>query len=403
MVERRLALITLVAAPLMGCALFAPPLVSPEHGGERWVELTSRRFVLQTDLDLDGAREVTLGFEHALDALTTLALPVRLADGERVRVALFREERAYRQFGPPMLDGSLGSWLPRGVGPSPSIVLFGELNDRMLSLFQHQLTHYLLRRRAEARPTWLEEGLALYGATMRLEGERAYFGRPVAQDVLTILFGQRRMEVARQVQTAISSSRYPSVAELFAATPTMVYERPTIRWDMPEDELRRQARYSLGAFALVHLFMSRGEPYYERFAALRAALVGGAASAPSVRAYLDGMDLAALEDAYRHHIAYGVMPYGTSAQVGPSNMRSGGFTPYRPPEVPYPERERSMSDSEVHLLWAGLYPWEGAWLSWARAELAAARAAARPAEAGEVQRWREAFAVVEAREAVPRR
>lgn len=403
MISRRLALIALVTAPLTGCAVFSPPLVSPAHGGDRWFELTSRHFVLQTNLDLDSARDVTLGFEHALDALTTLALPARLGDGERVKVALFSEERDYRQFGPPMLDGSLGQWLPRGLGPTPHVVLFGELGDRTLSLFQHQLAHYLLRRRADALPTWLEEGFALYCATMRLEDDRAYFGRPVAPDVLTILFGQRRMEVARPVQTSVSISRYPSVAELLAATPTTFYERPTIRWDMPEDELRRQARYSLGAFALVHLFMSRSELYHERFAAIRAALATGAPAAPLVQAYLDGMSPAALEDAYRHHIAYDVVPYGTSEQVGPSNMRSGGFVPYRSPAVPYPERERSMSESEVHLLWAGLYPWLGAWLPWARAELAEAQAAATPAEASAVQRWREAFTAVMAHAAMPKR
>lgn len=403
MVSRRLALIALLSVQLAGCALFSPPLVSPAQGGDRWFELTSRHFVLQTDLDLDSARDVMLEFEHALDAITMLALPARLSEGERVKVALFHEERDYRQFGPPMLDGSLGYWLPRGLGPTPSVVLFGELGDRTLSLFQHQLAHYLLRRRADALPTWLEEGLALHCATMRLEDDRAYFGRPVAPDVLTILFGQRRMEVARQVQTAIGLSRYPSVAELLAATPTMFYERPTIRWDMPEDELRRQARYSLGAFALVHLFMSRSDPYHERFAALRAALARGAPAAPWVRAYLDGMSPAELEDAYRHHLAYDVMPYGASEQIRVSNMRSGGFMPYPSLPVPYPERERSMSESEVHLLWAGLYPWMGAWFPWARAELAKAQAAATPAESSEVERWREAFSATMQRASMPRR
>jgi hypothetical protein len=371
----------LALASALGCRSFAPPLTCPAREGAPWIELTSRHLVMQTDLDLEDARDAAVAFEHTYDALTDLAIHVRPDVVERIHVVLFDREKDYRQFGPPAVDGYFDAWLPSGIEQNPKIVLFGDLTEQTRISFQHQLTHHLVQRSLGRLPTWLEEGLALYYATLRIDGDRAYFGQPVPSEVLGIIFGQRRTSVAREVHTSIEPSHFPTVARLFAAAKGAFYERPEITWNTKEEELERQAVHCLGSWALVHMLMSGPQTYQLRFRAFIADVAGGAAAAEAWKAHFGDIDLDAFEQEYHHHVAYGLLP--------------DRDVPYTPRKLPLPERERLMTDAEVHLLWARLFPWQGAWMTRVRAELD--HAIAQDPRSADVRLWKGLFDTAEGR------
>jgi hypothetical protein len=169
----------LVTGGALGCASFAPPLTCPAKGGAPWAELTSRHLVIQTDIDVADARDDAVAFEHSYDELSELVFRGALRVPGKVDVVLFERERDYRQFGSAVLDGYYAPALPHDIEPTPTMVLFGELSDRTRFSFQHQLTHHFVHLLLGDVPPWLDEGLAVYYSTLRVEGGLAYtWARP---------------------------------------------------------------------------------------------------------------------------------------------------------------------------------------------------------------------------------
>src|SRR5207248_10413458 len=104
------------------------------------------------------------------------------APRDRIDVVLFSDEERFRQLAP---RGAAGYFMPRQAedpDPQPTIAIHGTmliagtLVESTQRRFRHELTHRFLDHRLRWTPSWLEEGMAQYYSTLRVDGEDAIVG-----------------------------------------------------------------------------------------------------------------------------------------------------------------------------------------------------------------------------------
>ena len=168
--------------------------------------------------------------------------------------------------------------------------------------------HELMHRAFGNTPMWLNEGLADYFSTLRIEGDRVVLG-----------------EIVRE--RAIPDESIPSALETVRAN----------RAAFQESGALTSGRYYKGAWLLVHFLRDGPALYRSRFDVLAGALNAGRSSAEAWNIAMKGITASQLEGDFRAHLRafswplYGkkIDPPSTSAIV-----------------------ERAMRPAEVHLLWA---------------------------------------------------
>jgi hypothetical protein len=141
--------------------------------------------------------------------------------------------------------------------------------------FVHEVVHAMIHRSFDVAPAWLDEGLAQYLSTLRLEEGRAILGDPIPG------------------AAAVPSSLLPSVRELTLAEPS--------RFHAHEIDSVTAARYYAGAWALVHLFENGPVAYGARFRAFANALKDGKTADDAWRAAMAGLDETTLQSEYVTH------------------------------------------------------------------------------------------------------
>ena len=323
--------LALLALSASGCVT-SGTLVCPSDGGAPWREVVSTHFRLRTDVEPRGARRALEEFEGALSAFETEVFkrPVPAPAGERVDLVLFARDEDFAAVAPP---GATGWYLPRGhgeVGEPPAIALRGGDLDVVRRRFQHELVHRFLGARMRWAPPWLEEGLADYYSTLRVDGEALVVGElPMSRVFITELMGHVALG-GRLVENRVPISEVPHLQELLFA-PHQEFHRPD----------REVANYA-GAWALVHLLLSSPD----RAARLQALIDDLAADVAPVQAWrrrFGDVPLQALDEVYWRYLNRVEM----QARLQP-------LSPRAPPVIGAP---RPLSDAEVHLLWARLRPW----------------------------------------------
>ena len=104
-------------------------------------------------------------------------------------MVLFSDEERFRALAPA---GAAGYFMPRqpdDPDPQPTIAIHGRmliagtLVEATQRRFRHELTHRFLDHRLRWTPPWLEEGLAEYYSTLKVNGGDAIVGTlPNTQD-----------------------------------------------------------------------------------------------------------------------------------------------------------------------------------------------------------------------------
>jgi tetratricopeptide (TPR) repeat protein len=303
----------LIFAGSISCT--SPPR-SPGQGGHAWLEVTTERFVLHTDFDEPAARSAAHDFETAYLYLEQVAFPGYTHPTQRVDVVLFRDHGEFHGFWPRDMKGFYVDRPPQDLERSPTMVLYGDLHGDASEVFLHELTHRFITRAYGWAPPWMHEGLAEYFSTMRVEGGQAILGT-VPEGVL------------------IAPSLVPTVRELVIADHSAFYGA----WTGEDYDGLHRARYYAGAYALVHLMRNGPDPVRRRFDVFVAAMNAGARAD---RAWAESFGVIAeesLEKAFRSHLAA---------------WREWDLFGARVDSLPaaVPEQVRTMSDVEVHLLWA---------------------------------------------------
>jgi hypothetical protein len=336
-------------AALTSCTPFGPPLSLPEQGPSGWSELTTEHFVLSTDLSSDLAQQRIERFEKLRSVLEDVAFrPSSEEPPGKVAVIVFRHDRDYKALAP---FGTAGVFVANESTDSetePMILASAELasvtdsRDTMPPVFDqcpsrasmnpncwssprseyvtqeeteqrlvHEMVHALMHRYFGDLPRWLDEGLAQYFSTLRLEEGRVVLGDPVAQ------------------AAAVPASLLPSVRELTLADAG--------RFKPHDVDSVTAARFYAGAWVLVHLFENGPEGYRERFRVLTSALKDGEAEDAAWHAAMAGLKDETVQADY---IAHAKTSTGRRVETQAAVRPASGTA------------LRAMSATEVRSLWA---------------------------------------------------
>ncbi len=111
----RLPIALLAGSLTLGCAGLTPPLTPPERGGAPWTELTSKHFVVDTDVDAAEAGSTLAEFEGIYGAIEDVAFPSQTESRAPIRVVLFGREKDYRLFGAKDTRGYFTPQLPNDL------------------------------------------------------------------------------------------------------------------------------------------------------------------------------------------------------------------------------------------------------------------------------------------------
>ena len=111
-----------------------------------WIELSSKHFVLDTDVDAAEAGSTLAEFEGIHSAIEDVAFPSDVEARTPIRVVLFAREKDYRPLAPKDTAGYFMPQLPNDLDGVPTMVMWGGLVEATRTTFQHELTHLFVRR-----------------------------------------------------------------------------------------------------------------------------------------------------------------------------------------------------------------------------------------------------------------
>lgn len=349
----------------VGCAHQGPLLHAPES--RHWTELTSRHFVLRTDLTRHEARAALADFEGVYGTLERVAFGGD-APRDRIDVVLFSDEVSFRRLAPPGATGYFMPRQPNDPDPKPTIAIYGRmliagtLVDTTERRFRHELTHRFLDHRLRWSPPWLAEGMAEYYSTLKVEGGYATVGILHHEKLLRVDIKTQGSLIEALADNRVDLAKVPTVAQLLAADYATFHD--------PAHELANYA----GAWAFVHMMLNGPYGYAPRFTRFLDLLGGGATVTDAWRESFFGVSMATLEDQFHRYLNKPEM----DARVITVQV----------PKAPRPDAERRMRPDEVHLLLARVRPWDSReGIMAAGEELRQARALAPSGGTPELHYW----------------
>lgn len=358
----RLALAGLAVFVAAGCA-HQP---ATRHALE-WRELTSRHFVLRTDLSAGDGRAALADFERTYSILQALAFssdPPR----DRIDVVLFESDQQFRKLAPA---GAEGYFMPRQVAdpdPAPTIALHGSMLaagtfvEATQRRFRHELTHRFLDHHVRSSPPWLEEGLAEYYSTLEMDFNEAVVGTLPNQKILRVDIHPISSLGQAMEEERLEFRQLPTVRDLVNAD-YGTFHQPG-----------RELPFYAGSWVFVHMLLNGPFGYADRFLRYVDLLANGTSSAEAWHSSFDGVSLAVMEQQFRRYIR--------------RDQMDERFLDVKTPPATEPEQVRRMTPDEVHLLMARIRPWDSRENIFAAGdELAVARRLAGPKPSAEMQFW----------------
>jgi tetratricopeptide (TPR) repeat protein len=307
----------------------APPRALASTSG--WVELTSRHFVLRTDLPLSSAQRALTDCERSYAALGTLIFaddPPR----EPIDLIVFADEADFRSIAP---GDSTGYFLPRQVNErdyTPTIAMYGEWNEVTRRRFQHELAHRFLEHHVPDAPPWLAEGIAEFYSTIKLDQGEVVVGLMRNDRVFRLTIRTLGGLTERVVDDRIPLGDAPTVEELLSADFATFHD--------PHRELAFYAT----SWALVHMLENDRAGYHARFADFLRRLAAGERDDRAWLHSFGDVPLPALDRELGRYIVRVYLDQRTQ----------------RLPAVQVPplERQRALRPDELALLRARIRPWD---------------------------------------------
>ena len=244
----------LVLAPLaaLGCAGGS----SKAHTVD-WIELRTRDIRLQTELPENLARIYAKTYQQMRDAIADNELPCAFEQISEPLTVTVIDEHWHAIVGGGV-DGFHGVNLVELIEVEPFLVVNASAEGKSAPLFLHELTHRLVSLCFPNAPLWLDEGLATFYESSKLEGESLRIGFPTA------MFVRGKSGYGRNDEgewfDLYSLDRAPTLEALRAMDHTDFYDDP--------------ANY-LGAWVAVHLMQLGDRSLEPRFRAYLTALSKG--------------------------------------------------------------------------------------------------------------------------------
>jgi hypothetical protein len=226
----------------LGCSVLQPRSAGPGKGEEAWREFSSGHFVLCTDAAGDDARESLAELETIYETLRSILFSDD-AGAAPVHVVLFVHTADLQRFIP---SGTIAAFVPPLPGDPEShatMLLETSLSDEARRVFLHETTHAFIRRSFSPVPIWLNEGLATYFETMRIESGRVVLGEPIEA-------------------FAMPANMVPSLFALLTADAATFYAGGNAH---SVEGLHQQSSFYAASWNLVHMLMHGKEEYRNRF------------------------------------------------------------------------------------------------------------------------------------------
>lgn len=308
----------LLLSGALGCA---GGLRSEAEGGMPWREVRSPHFTVRTDADAETAKALAQSLEEKFFVLGRVAFPYEPEFEGSTEVAFFSSEQDLGFLGLPADLAGFHSGRYQWFTGFPTIVL---TNGTEAFASEHVVTHELVHRfvafHMPQAPTWLNEGLAKYFETLRIEGGELVLGE-------NPLF---------QLEEETGTRGYR-----FSTEPDAILGAPALRRMKPEafyEQEHKQVNY-LSSWSLVSAFMSE-EP------------------SASFRLYLDALQSGSVseQDAWQNHMRRWDTADTRQSQLeifSRARAEIIRFKAYRRPS-PAPMTDGPMSPASTHALWARL-------------------------------------------------
>ncbi len=305
----RVALMLVVA--VTGCASVERQILqSPAAGGAPWSQLTSEHFIVRTDYPEWAAKSALETFDISVRALIALALPAGTKPPrDRLDVVMFEHGDDFRALiGQEHLAGLFHYSTD---GSRPMLVVstdngFVATFNRTRQYAQHEITHWLFRNAVPGMPLWLNEGIAKYWESLRLEDGQAIIGSLPQLDLL---------------------ADWPRAADVMTAEPKSFYQEGGHRF------------YS-AAWGMVYMLYTK---HADAFARYLGALAGGARGEAAWRGAFGSFDARALDAEMRDWFAAD----RPGAHAVPLAIPARDFGAAKP-----------IAPADVLVLWARLRPWQ---------------------------------------------
>lgn len=149
----------------------------------QWVRARSPGFEFYTDVDVQTALQLAGQFQRVCVAFHQLG-GVPNPSPVPVRIFLFSSEREFARYRPtPKTRGFFQS------GPDRDYIVLVDSGAETLRVLLHEYVHLVLHRSLPRLPAWLEEGLAEFYSTLRLDGDQLVVGIPLSQHLSLLAKG----------------------------------------------------------------------------------------------------------------------------------------------------------------------------------------------------------------------
>lgn len=357
LVERARSWIAFAAVAALAAGCVHAPLTCPAKGGAQWIELGSPHFLLRTDQAEFSARQQLVELEQRASLIAAHGFPSMPAIGKRLDVIVFDHSEDYAALFPELVDNApeismLGNNRMEVLGffgsgkdaeHTPMIVMY--LYDWRMP--QHELVHWLMSLDLpRPAPLWLNEGMARLYETLEIdyEARQVIVGRPPH-------VGPRK--------------DWPSARELIDDGGAGFHHKT------------RGLDFYSAAWMMIYILR---HDHAAAFTAYREALRRGQPAVDAWREHLGGDWDAWDRELREYRIDLSDRPNAPIAERSP--LPALDFSE--------PTSRRTLSDAEVHLLWAQLRDWSTP-ASRARARADLDEAARLAPESPDVKRWRARF------------
>ncbi|MFO0640608.1 MAG: hypothetical protein U0183_15420 [Polyangiaceae bacterium] len=328
-------LVALVMAT--GCVKNVARPGCPAHGGHPWYEVTTKHFVVRTDVEATQVASAVTELERGYSELTAAAFPRGAGGAERLGIVLLHDQREMSEYW-PKYSGFSAERLGGDIEHTPTLVLAGSgYPPAVRATFLHELTHRFVAYTYGAVPIWLNEGLAQYYSTLKVEHGKMTLGEVVPGAYVP-------PGVAPNVRALLDADQ----STFYANDVAVPYRR---------DEI--VALYYHAAFAFVHMLSNGDDALRARFRLLRTSLGDGKSFVESWAKSVGEIPLEGLEGQFSRYA---------------SGWSWDRFVYDAPKiEVAPIEKTRPLADYEIDLMWARLLWGEKDGKELAKAALEAAR------------------------------
>jgi len=187
------ALVLSIAVALLGADKGPKP---PAPRGT-WIEARTENFVLFSNASEKQTKDVARQLEQFRALLARITTHIRLSSPAPTSMLVFDGEKSFTPYNTdsdvrgmfaPRPDGNFAAFIARPyIAPSAR-----NLRDDAhfpYDTVYHEYVHYVLRNNFANMPRWLNEGMAQYYATFRVDGDVAQVGFPRRLHLNNLLYG----------------------------------------------------------------------------------------------------------------------------------------------------------------------------------------------------------------------